>query len=602
MDAVILSEAFAAAGGAELDPEQAKVVLAAHSSLGAAELCRLVRALWVLTPDSHGDPARTFGPRNVRLDRLANANTSILRWTTEPDPDELGGLLARLEIFVPTGGLWEDQVRELGRPVLDLCPEVSRVQVEPRGPRGFMGEVPVRGGGRLHRSTYLNPRIDGRRARLMSEALERARAAANWAERVSQQRQVVDMLTDLIEQTFFRLLTRVDNPNRRDAWRAAVNVARSQVDALPAPPLPSMNESGVADPARDTLDRIALELKQIANTLDRPDTFSEHSSALRRAFSKFWLPYRDTENLSDAGLAAQIASLRDPTMLLADLLSSLAIDPSRMHRGKQDRKTTYWEVAEGIVQDTRDAVLAAEKQALLTALPAQGITLTVVGHPDEVSGGLVDDVWLIGCDPTLWDEVLHEAPKRLHPDVRAQLAARLVVIYEVSGILVPAIAFRIDEEHPRSISAEDAQALATSANVGFLHDPQIDAVLELRETLVSVSALSANMHQREARFARESLAAQIRPLLSRAEELGATLEMPPGFPPAVDALLGLAWDEFEGSAGISQAAGMAVLTEFAETSIDSLVLDQVVQVVVATAVRRHLALLETGQTHAGSHG
>lgn len=588
--AVILSEAFAAAGGTELDAEQAKVVLAAHCSLGATELCRLVKALWVLTPDSHGNPAGTFGPRNVRLDRLANANTSILRWSTEPDPDELGGLLARLAIFVPAGDLSEDQVRELGRQVLDLCPEVSRVQVEPRGPRGFMGEVPVRGGGRLHRSTYLNPRIEGRRARLMSEALERARAAASWAERFSQQRQVVDMLTELVEQTFDRLLTKVDNPKRREAWRAAVNDARSRVDALPAPPLPSMNERGFSDPARDTLERIVLELKQIATTLDRPETFSEHGSALRRAFSRFWLPYRDTENLSDAGLAAQIAGLREPVMLLADLLSSLAMHPSLVHRGRQDRKTTYRDVAEAVVKDTRDTVLAVEKQALLTALPAQGITLTLVGHRDEVPGGLVDDIWLIGCNPALWDEVLHEAPERLRPDVRAQLAGRLVAIYEVSGILVPAVAFRIDEEHARSISAEDAQALARSADVAFLQDPQVDAVLELRETLVSVSALSANMHQREIRFDHESLAAQIEPLLSRAEELAASLEMPPDFPPAVEALLGLARDEFEGSAGISQAAGMAVLSEFAQNSIDSLVIDQVVQVVVATAVRRALGV------------
>lgn len=585
-DAVRLIEAFATAQSVALGAAQVRSIVAAHEELPVMEFSRLVAALWTLSPQSHSHPARAFGGRNLRLDRLARADTSILRWTAEPDADDPDGIMVRLKVFVAAGDIGEDRVRELGRLAFDLCPEAVRVQIEPGGPQGILGEAPVGGGGRLHRLTYANPRVEGRRPRLLSDALERSRAADSWAERLSLQRQLVETVADIVDGTFAQVLGAGNDDAKRRAWLDAIIGARRRVDALPAPPLPGPGEDGVADPARDTMERIVFELRALAVALDRPEAFRRRGAALRRAFSGLWLPYRDTEALSDAGLAAQIAGLRRPVMLLADLLISLAQRPDLLHCGRPTADTAYSEVAATVVRDAREAVLNSEREALEVALPDNGVTLTRVPGGEPIAGRLVDDNWLIGCHPDLFDHVIHEAPARLVQDVRRQLADRMLAMYEVDGMFVPAVAFRIGEGRAKAVPATEAAALIDAAGVERLKDAQLDAVLELRETLVSISALSANLHQRESRLGNQALAREAGALLRRAEELTEHIEMPQGFPRAVSFLIELARKELEGSSGVSQAAGMAVLSEFGQNTLDSLLLDQVLATAVAAAVAR----------------
>ena len=382
-DCAELLETWACAGATSLSGAQARTIIAAHDAAPLEPFSRIVAALAALCPDA----ARVLGPRNRRLDRIAQEHTALLRWTAETDARDPTGLEVVLEVFVASGALDVDYRHALVRIALDLCPEAVRINIDPRGPEGTSTHADVWGGARFHRLTATNPHLEGRSPRLMSDSLERLGAADSWAQRLTAQHELAQQLSALLESALERLLNRHDTAGRRREWRTLVDGAVQLAEALPKPPVPRVGEEATRDHVGDTLTRIAHYLRALGRDLERPGTYGGHARGLRRVFSELWLPFRDLGRAGESALGRQVEALRSPVRRLADFLIARTLTTP----GRRDRAITAPDAADAFIAQARALALDAERERLGAILPADGITLSRLprdGEGEQLAGDL----------------------------------------------------------------------------------------------------------------------------------------------------------------------------------------------------------------------
>ena len=271
-----------------------------------------------------------------------------------------------------------------------------------------------------------------------------------------------------------------------------MNDAAILATELPAPPVPAAGEEAQADPARDTLVRIAIQLRALSRDLDRPATHEAHALALRRAFTEFWLPFRDVGPASGGRLSRQIDKLRAPVTRLADLLLALGVVPRNARR---ERNSAYRDVADGIITHARDIVLAREREAIKAVVPRDGTTLHRApgGAPQH---GIAGDVWLVRA---LTGGIQEGRVRGVRgPRTPLQGAARAARRHDRRDGRRHLLAHpRVRDDRPRSTTAGRsrgaAERLIQAAGLACLSDPALDAVIELREKVVAVSEVAANI-------------------------------------------------------------------------------------------------------------
>jgi len=586
-DAAWLLEAVAVTGVLELTVDQARSVLAAHALAGTEEYARLVYAVWCLTPEARSDPSAALGPRNRRLDRLADADERILKWTADGHAD---GIKLVIEIFMLDGRIPGTVRRHVGRLALDLCPEAVGVCLRPRTPEGAMQKVPAQEEMDADRSALLSPRVDTRRNRAFLTALDRIRAAESWSERLYRQRDACEQLRDLVRDARIHLALRDDNARRRRGWVAAVQRLVEDIGRLPTPPLPRRpDEKGGPDDARKHLDRVGSALIAIAGAINGDDV---NLGGVRAGLHDLSRELRRPATGPAALLVNMVAdTLTTDIQLLERVLLVHSEQPGwKVH--DREPGQAWVDAIDRAAAQAEDAIVASELAIVASALDGLDAEVHASGLPATSNGTTTfsdtsEDVpgsrYLAVVSEGDWEAAIWDRLDKLDEPDRMRIAFRVFVVPRRAGLALPTEAWQIGSERVYPADPERVAELARAAGIHFLQSEEADRYLLLLQAIVEASGAAALAAARAAsRFSASRSIQAAQEAITRCRELNRSVAPEPAAR-AVAQLIDITERELAGESVMSQIVGHVLLHEHGDENHHSMLMSAVRSILVAIA-------------------
>jgi hypothetical protein len=477
-----------------------------------ALLARAVAALAQATPESLCQLDRIAGTLESRLDTIAEYRRDVLSWELSGSEDKK---TVKIEASEHGEGNLNDRLVGICRLVYEACPEVEQVDIYGLAADGSMSILPD-GHKAPARRYVVNPIREIRRNVAFGEALARLPAADSWSERLRRQEELVREITTALDDAIPRLLNPHDNSSRIHSWLERVNRVRGSVDQLPAVPVPPSASIDRSDKAKSVLDRLSHALTQLGEMILRRsfDNLLSLGSQFQEAFGKVQESPAAAIGASAATrewpivqrLLTQLEGLREISGLLAGLLLALQHDRNLLQRVPRSKTESWRDVATRVVAQRRDVVLRQERETLERTLDGLPFRLWSIHREGSGIVRLVNDLWLIVCEPGHW----LEAGQRLlilPEEARNAVVFRTYIAAALGGLVLPT-AFRMLGRYELRpflypVSLTDANAIAEEAGVDYLRSPQIDEALQALGRVGHASVLAALYRLRDERFSRE---------------------------------------------------------------------------------------------------
>jgi hypothetical protein len=525
---------------------------------------RAIGALAHARPETLAVLEQIGGPLESRLDAIANTRGDILSWSSDSRGRKA---TVKIEASEYGEGRLNDRLVGICRLVYEGCPEVEQVSVIALAPDGSKSIQPDAEKAPTRRYV-LNPIREIRRNVAFDEALHRLTAADSWSERLRRQEALIGTIETALEDAIPRLLNPHDNAARIRAWLEIIDHVREDVSLLPSVPLPPSASVDRSDKAKDVLDRLSLALTQLGQTVATND-FSNLlgiGSQLQGAFGRVEAAMVTTLGASSEAkewpivqrLLAQLEKLRAATERAAGLLLALEHDRSLLRRVSRRKGETWPEVAEEVIERTRDELLAQERTAIEGALAGLACALQLVSDQRPGAVRLVNDRWLLVSDFEHWQSA-SERLLSLRDDVQLAVGFRTYSAAAVEGVMLPVFVRMLGSLDSKPflypVDPGDAAALATQAGVDHLRSRLVDEALMAFGLIGEASQLAACYRLRDTRFSREREREAAVTALKRARESAERITDPDLRSSLMQALQGVE-AEVDGRRGDSFAAEM----------------------------------------------
>jgi hypothetical protein len=381
-----------------------------------------------------------------------------------------------------------------------------------------------------------NPRRELRRNIAFDEALKRIVSANSWSERLRLQERVVADMARLLEEAIPRLINAHDNESRRRSWSDDVERMRQEANRLPTIPLPASAGVDRRDPAKDVIDRLTLELTQLAQGVVSGELTNllGIGSQLQGAFGREPTSVANVVSVQEIEdwpiarrLRSQVEELRETTDLIAALLLALERDQAPLHGVSKHKAETWRDVATRLVADVRDDALADEEAAIRAALVGCECRISVLpeSRPGEVR--LVADRWLVTAEPEQWLEASQRL-LMLSDDSALALGFRTYALAVLDDIAFPLFARMFGQYDGRPflypVDPDEAEQIARRAGLDVFDSPIVEEALAAFRLAVSASLLVAHYRLRNPQFGRDVEEQAARAALDEAKAAVANIE------------------------------------------------------------------------------
>jgi hypothetical protein len=205
-------------------------------------------------------------------------------------------------------------------------------------------------------------------------------------------------------------------------------------------------------------------------------------------------------------LLAQLETLRAATDRAAGLLHALERDRSLLRQVPRRKGETWPEVAENLIERTRDELLAEERTAIEDALGGLPCDLWLVSDPRPGAVRLVNDRWLLVSDFEHWQSA-SERLLSLPDDVQLAVGFRTYSAAAVEGVMLPVFTRMLGKLDLKPflypVDPGDAAALAAQAGVDHLRSRLVDEALLTFGLIAEASQLAPCYRLRDSRFSRD---------------------------------------------------------------------------------------------------